>query len=244
VITLAHSTTRFINPPSPLPYNFPTPFNPNQRFRVENVLEELDQPGEWCWDSQEGKLYFWPPDADIGQAEVVAPALDSLLMLRGAAYITISGMTLTETNGGDNFHPEEVEGVGAMFAMPGWKSCGDAVLLDAAEHCRIEHNRLVNLGGNAIYLKGPSSRKRDREQHHRRRQPGRGHNLLFDVGDAAVYLETRRKDGYEMHSRIADPLFVDPAKDDYRLKPGSPAIELGFQPIDTGQIGVRRDASE
>ena len=30
-------------------------------FAVENVLEELDQPGEWCLDSEEGKLYFWPP---------------------------------------------------------------------------------------------------------------------------------------------------------------------------------------
>ena len=161
VITLTHSTTQFTKPPSPLPYNAPTPFNPNQRFRVENVLEELDQPGEWCWDSEERHLYFWPPDNRIEKGEVVAPCLDRLMVLRGTASVHVSGVTFTETNGGDNFHPEGVEGVGAMFAMPGWKYCGDAILLDGAEHCSIEDNRFVNLGGNAIYLTGPSAAQPD-----------------------------------------------------------------------------------
>jgi hypothetical protein len=49
-----------------------------------------------------------------------------------------------------------------------------------------------------------------------------------------------RKLGYDLHSLVADPMFVDPALDDYRLKPESPALKLGFQPIDAGQIGIRR----
>ena len=27
-----------------------------------NVLEELDQPGEWFMDRHRGMLYFWPPE--------------------------------------------------------------------------------------------------------------------------------------------------------------------------------------
>ena len=39
---------------------------------------------------------------------------------------------------------------------------------------------------------------------------------------------------------IADPLFVNPAKDDYRLKPESPAFQLGFEPFDLSQVGPRK----
>ena len=35
--------------------------------------------------------------------------------------------------------------------------------------------------------------------------------------------------------------FVDPAHDDFRLKPDSPAIRLGFVPIDTQKIGIRHE---
>jgi hypothetical protein len=62
-------------------------------------------------------------------------------------------------------------------------------------------------------------------------------NLFFHTADAAAYLESRRQMGFEAHSLIADPLFVDAEHDDYRLKPDSPALRLGFQPIDFGRIG-------
>ena len=62
-------------------------------------------------------------------------------------------------------------------------------------------------------------------------------NLFFRTADAAAYLDSRRQMGFEAHSLIADPLFVDPAHDDYRLQPDSPALRLGFQPIDFSRIG-------
>lgn len=43
--------------------------------------------------------------------------------------------------------------------------------------------------------------------------------------------------GFDTHSVVADPLFVDAANDDYRLKPDSPAFKLGFEPIPVDQIG-------
>lgn len=44
--------------------------------------------------------------------------------------------------------------------------------------------------------------------------------------------------GVDQHSLVADPQFVDPARFDFRVKPESPAIQLGFQPIDTSQNGL------
>jgi hypothetical protein len=54
-------------------------------------------------------------------------------------------------------------------------------------------------------------------------------------------LEGIRKLGYEMHSIVADPEFVDAEKRDFRLSESSPASEIGFVPIDYSDVGPRKD---
>ncbi len=48
--------------------------------------------------------------------------------------------------------------------------------------------------------------------------------------------------GLDRNGRVADPKFVDPARFDFRLQPDSPALEQGFQPIDTRRVGLRGPA--
>ncbi|OGV67371.1 MAG: hypothetical protein A3K19_19055 [Lentisphaerae bacterium RIFOXYB12_FULL_65_16] len=43
--------------------------------------------------------------------------------------------------------------------------------------------------------------------------------------------------GQDENTVVADPQFVDPANHDYRLKPTSPALALGFKPIDLSTVG-------
>jgi parallel beta-helix repeat protein len=130
-----------------------------QRFFVENLLEELDQPGEWCLDTDEGKVFFWPPQGPIQEHETVAPVLACLVDLRGASWLTLSGFTFTETvNGGDNMHRFGLEGTGAMFPVEDRTYCGEAVHLKDAEHCRLVGNHFLAVGGNAVYLEGHNFR--------------------------------------------------------------------------------------
>lgn len=49
--------------------------------------------------------------------------------------------------------------------------------------------------------------------------------------------------GLDRHSRIADPRFIAPAQHDFRLHADSPALELGFHPIDTSRVGLYGDPS-
>ncbi len=51
-------------------------------------------------------------------------------------------------------------------------------------------------------------------------------------------LKQWQKDGFDVNSIIADPLFENPNKGDFRLKEGSPVHEIGFQPIDISKIGL------
>jgi parallel beta-helix repeat protein len=52
-------------------------------------------------------------------------------------------------------------------------------------------------------------------------------------------LEDWRKRGHDRHSLLENPRFVAPEKGDFRLKPDSPALKLGFKPIDMSSVGVR-----
>ena len=54
-------------------------------------------------------------------------------------------------------------------------------------------------------------------------------------GDAFAAWQTSGKD---LHSLVADPLFENASTGDFRLKPESPALALGFRPIDTAAPGL------
>lgn len=80
-----------------------------QRFCWLNILEELDQPGEWFLDRQSGTLYFWPP-APVESSETLLSLIDEpLIRMTDARHITVQGLTLeagrgsgVEITGGEN----------------------------------------------------------------------------------------------------------------------------------------------
>jgi hypothetical protein len=69
--------------------------NPSpRRYRALNVLEELDEPGEFVIDRVAGRLYLWPPGALQG-AEVTLATLDApLIALRDASHIKLNGFVV------------------------------------------------------------------------------------------------------------------------------------------------------
>jgi hypothetical protein len=70
-----------------------------KRYYALNILEELDEPGEWYLDRASGVLYFWPP-APLKQGEAAVSLLeDPLLALEGASNVTLRGFTLEYARG-------------------------------------------------------------------------------------------------------------------------------------------------
>jgi len=60
-----------------------------------------------------------------------------------------------------------------------------------------------------------------------------GQPILFGKETLAEW----RKQGQDVHSLVANPLFVDPDHGEFSLKPGSPALKIGFHPIDLSHVG-------
>ena len=50
--------------------------------------------------------------------------------------------------------------------------------------------------------------------------------------------EWQASEGFDQHSRFADPLFIDAAQGDYRVQPDSPALALGFVNFDPREAGL------
>ena len=66
-------------------------------------------------------------------------------------------------------------------------------------------------------------------------------NLLHGPGmtTAEPAIALRDQSGRDLHSLTGDALFVDPARGDYRVKPGSLALALGFQNFPMDLFGVQ-----
>jgi hypothetical protein len=68
-------------------------FKMGARYYALNLLEELDQPGEWYLDRTNGLLYFWPPTpATPGKAQV--SLLSTIISVFQASNISIEGLTI------------------------------------------------------------------------------------------------------------------------------------------------------
>jgi hypothetical protein len=125
----------------------------HETFRyVENIFEELDAPGEWYHDAKSHTLYFYPPKGtDPANAAVESVRLRHLIEFRGSEQHPVSQITLhgiTFTHSARTFMENR-----EPLLRSDWTICrGGAVLLEGADHCRIEKCNIDQVGGNAVFF--------------------------------------------------------------------------------------------
>lgn len=56
----------------------------NNHFYVENILEELDSPGEWWFNRSDGSLYLMPNGTLDANSVISLPMLDTLVAINGS----------------------------------------------------------------------------------------------------------------------------------------------------------------
>lgn len=167
--------------------NLPRPTH-ETRFFIENIREELTEPGEWCFDADEKTLYLKLPAALAGQSpddvDVIVPRLRTLVELQSVAHLTFRGLTFAHTRDGDDHLRDKVVGYGAQQVHQAFEYCGEGILLQDCEHCAVIGNTFETLGGNGIVL-------HRRNRHHRIAR-----NLIRRAGAYGFVAMGRRDDDY------------------------------------------------
>ncbi len=79
------------------------------KYKALNILDEIDEPGEWYIDRTTGKLYFWPPSA-IANATIRVSMLEyPIICLEGVSHIVLRDV-IVEVGRGIGIYIERGEG--------------------------------------------------------------------------------------------------------------------------------------
>ena len=114
----------------------------------------------------------------------------------------------------------------------------NAVMENEARHVLLERN--IVFGSSARMTGGGNWRKGSNF--------GADRNLYWSTSTNAPSFAGRsfaewQAEGYDRNGLVTDPGFVNAESRDFTLRPGSPALALGFAPIDLSTVGLYGDAA-
>jgi len=126
-------------------------YTAGKRFYFLNVLEELDEPGEWYLDRKTGILYFWPPAPLTEESAFVSLLEKPLITMIATSHVTVRGLTLECTRGPG---VEMVGGTRCVVAGCILRNLGTyAVSVDGKE-CGVVSCDIYETGDGGIQLSG------------------------------------------------------------------------------------------
>ena len=122
---------------------------------VENVLEELDEPGEWVLNTKEGKVFLWPRQ----ESPIVVPQLIELIRIEGeidqqgfldvpVRNLHFRGLTFMH---GDRYSLAEGD-AGLQHDWDFFDKPNALVRFRGTEHCSIESCHFTHSGSGAIRI--------------------------------------------------------------------------------------------
>jgi len=127
-------------------------FRVGQRFYFLNILEELDEPGEWYLDRKTGILYFWPPEPSNAGDVTVSVVEEPLLSLNDVSHVEFRGLAFVCCR----THAISIEG-GSSNRITSCTICdvgNSGVVVTGGVHHGIEDCVISETGDGGISLAG------------------------------------------------------------------------------------------
>ncbi len=123
------------------------------RFKLLNAIPFINKKGEWCYDSDEGKIYWWPMVDNPDEHEVVCPKLYELFRLEGdeekgeyVTDVTIEGLTFKHTDRmPEDEWPDE-------WLKRNFENPDAAVYMTGVENVTFKGNKVIDVGTYGVTL--------------------------------------------------------------------------------------------
>ncbi|MCE5326863.1 MAG: alpha-L-fucosidase [Planctomycetaceae bacterium] len=125
----------------------------DKKYYVYNLLEEIDQAGEWHIDRAAGVLYCWPPQGLAVARVLLSRTTEPAFVLDGASHLTLRGITV------EGARCEEAiritGGRGNLIDGCTLKNlAGRAVTVDGGAAHAVRNCHIFNTGAGGIYMSG------------------------------------------------------------------------------------------
>ena len=130
---------------------------------VENIIEALDEPGEWVVNSKTRKIYLWPVNTNSNGSpkEIFAPSTSELIRVEGkidydepqdkpVRRIAFSGLTFTHGDRKAWTNNEDRLGWGMQHDWDMFDSSTAMLRFRGAENCQVIDCNFINSGGSGV----------------------------------------------------------------------------------------------
>ena len=164
--------------------------NPSGSLYFDNILEELDAPGEWYYDPDTRTLYLKPEEGvDLAKARVEIGGLKTVVAFQGEPgkpvhHVKLEGLRITHTATTfmqPNYAPSQGDW--------GVVKCG-AVMLEGAEDCAVDGCWFDQVGGTGVFVANYARRVRVERC------------KIVLAGDGGVYLVGSREAAWKDPNKI------------------------------------------
>ena len=123
-----------------------------EHYWVVNLLEEIDQPGEWAIDFSRNKLYFLPPAPITDGSVVISDLATPMIQMSGGSYNYFVGLTF---EAGLASGVQVLNGSRNLVLGCEFRNLNNmAVDLNGGDHNGVVSSYLHDLGGGGVLLQG------------------------------------------------------------------------------------------
>ena len=142
----------------------------SKRWKAYNLLEELDEVGEWYINAEAKKIYYFPPQLTGNERLEISCLVNNMISMRGTEYVSFEGFEFEKTRAGA-ITARDIKNInisGCTFKDIGTnafyctgsnaaqtdRNYWERQQIDGAYDCTVENCVFNNIGAYAIYLSG------------------------------------------------------------------------------------------